>query len=109
MGAIADAYQASRVEAGIAGPGDANKQPNIGESRTGHFNDGIQTAVAANDAAPVGPPDPIGNPYSDAKNLFPASIQRNAAYQKAASDAKGVRPVRRYDSFAGPSTRPLGY
>src|ERR1035441_9691892 len=106
MGSAA-AYAAAR--ACSPGPGDGNKQPNIGESRTGHFNDGIQTAVAANDAAPVGPPDPIGNPYSDAKNLFPQSIQRNAAYQKAASDAKGVRPVRRYDSFAGPSTRPLGY
>ena len=101
MGAMADAYQASRVEAGIAGPGDGNKQPNIGQSRTGHFNDGAQTAVAANDAPAVGPPDPIGTPTADAYSLFPNSIARNKMNNQAAADAKGVRPVRRY-----PDTRP---
>jgi hypothetical protein len=56
MGSAA-AYAAAR--ACSPGPGDGNKQPNIGQSRTGHFNDSIQTAVAANDAAPVGPPTSI--------------------------------------------------
>ena len=56
MGSAA-AYAAAR--ACSPGPGDGNKQPNIGDSRTGHFNDGVQTAVAANDAPPVGPPTSI--------------------------------------------------
>jgi hypothetical protein len=112
IGSVAAAYAAAK--AGSPGPGEGNKQPNIGQSRTGHFNDGIQTAVAANGATPVGPPAsieqaPSADPMAAAKNLFPQSIQRNAAYQKAAKDAHGVRPVRRYDDNSAPSSRPMGY
>jgi hypothetical protein len=78
------------------GPGEANKQPNIGQSRTGHFNDGIQTAVAANDAPPVGPPAPIeqapeADPMAAAKALFPKSIQRTEAYAKVARETGGFK------------------
>jgi hypothetical protein len=110
MGAVSDAYAAAKASS--PGPGEGNKQPNIGQSRTGHFNDSIQTAVAANGADPIGPPSPIeqppaADPFAASKQLFPQSIQRNAAYQKAATDAHGVRPVRRPSSE--PSTRPMGY
>jgi hypothetical protein len=87
------------------GPGEANKQPNIGQSRTGHFNDGIQTAVAANDAPPVGPPAPIeqapsADPMAAAKSLFPKSMQRSEQYAKVSRETNGFRaspPVRSYD------------
>jgi hypothetical protein len=73
------------------GPGEANKQPNIGDSRTDHFNDSVQTSVAANDAPAVGPPDPIGDPTADAKSLFPKSIQRNEAYARVARETNGFK------------------
>jgi hypothetical protein len=107
MGAATDAYQAARVEAGIAGPGEANKQPNIGQSRTGHFNDSVGTSLAANDAPPVGPPSPTAGAMNDAYSLFPNSIARNKMNNQAAADAHGVRPVRRPSSE--PSSRPPGY
>ena len=85
------------------GPGEGNKQPNIGQSRTGHFNDGIQTAVAANDAPPVGPPAPIeqapeADPMAAAKALFPKSIHRNEAYAKVSRETNGFKtpPSRGY-------------
>jgi hypothetical protein len=60
MGALSDAYtQRCAVRAAATGPGEGNKQPNIGQSRTGHFNDSVNTSLAANDAPPVGPPATI--------------------------------------------------
>jgi hypothetical protein len=105
MGAVADAYAAAKASS--PGPGEGNKQPNIGQSRTGHFNDGVGTSLAANDAPPVGPPTSIADPTADAYSLFPNSIARNKMNNQAAADAHGVRPVRR--PAVEPSSRPMGY
>jgi hypothetical protein len=115
VGSVAHAYAEARQAQ--PGPGEANKQQNEGQSRTGHFNDSVGTSRAANDStahdgllnqdansapdspsatkAPAWTP-PTDGASDDAKKFFPRSIQKNEKYAQVQRDTQS-------------NTRPAGY